>query len=343
MGSKSNSITLPDISNLILDKNPSNTSPSQTNSSTLQNILSSSHNNKEPVNVTVQKTVENQSEKASPKIRKTSPEQSASSLGDKKQSEDLMQLETDNQASIPPKITKKSSSNNTLNPQIPETSSTPKQINDPLQNIHHQKVSKTSPGQSQTSLDNHDSKDSSTNIGLQSLDKKDSLTLSQNSLMPEKGKVTSNDSTHSATKNTSQSSSMKNSSPSKSNSITLPDISNLNLDKNPSNTSPSQTNSSTSQNILSSSHNNKEPVNVTVQKTVENQSEKASQKIRKTSLEQSASSLGDKKQSEDSIKLETDKQAKIPPKPTKELSSNNTLNPQKPETDSTPKQIQDPL
>ena len=160
--------------------------------------------------------------------------------------------------------------------------------------------------------------------------------------MSEKGKVTSNDSTHSATKNTSQSSSMKKSSPSKSNSITLPDISNLILDKNPSNTSPSQTNSSTSQNILSSSHNNKEPVNVTVQKTVENQSEKASQKIRKTSPEQSASSLGDKKQSEDSMQLETDKQAKILAKATKELSSNNTLNPKKTETDSTPKQIHDP-
>merc|ERR1712127_382833 len=267
MGSKSNSITLPDISNLILDKNPSNTSPSQTNSSTLQNILSSSHNNKEPVNVTVQKTVENQSEKASPKIRNTSPDQSASSLGDKKQSEDSMQLETDNQAKIPPKITKKSSSNNTLNHQKTETDSTPKQIHDPSQNIHHQKVSKTSsPSQSQTSLDNHDSKDSSTNNDSQSLDKKDYLTLSKNSLIPEKGKVTSNDSTHSTTKNTSQSSYMKSSSPSKSNSVTLPDISNLNLDKNPSNTSPSQTNSSTLQNILSSSHNNKEPVNVTVQK-----------------------------------------------------------------------------
>merc|ERR1712127_234248 len=108
---------------------------------------------------------------------------------------------------------------------------------------------------------------------------------SQNSLMSEKGKVTSNDSTHSATKNTSQSSSMKNFSPSKSNSIKLPDISNLNLDKNPSNTSPSQANSSILQNILSSSHNNKEPVNVTVPKTVENQSEKAYPKIRKTSLE----------------------------------------------------------
>ena len=66
-------------------------SSSQTNHIISQYNHSNRNHNKEPFNVKVQQTIEKQSQTIFPKKRKTSPDQSAYPLGDKKQSKDSMQ------------------------------------------------------------------------------------------------------------------------------------------------------------------------------------------------------------------------------------------------------------
>ena len=156
-------------------------------------------------------------------------------------------------------------------------------------------------GQSQKTIQNLNSKDSSSNNDLQSTNNKDSLIPSSKPTTIDIGKNTSNHSPDLASKNESQSSSLKNSVQPESNSTMLLDSSITSINKSLCKTSPSQSNFNTSKKILSDPHHAKEPVNVIVDKAKDNQSPTASKKLRKTSIDQTASSLGNKEQLKDSI------------------------------------------
>ena len=148
---------------------------------------------------------------------------------------------------------------------LSHTFQTLKEIQDPSQNPNYQKVNKTATDQSQGFSAKLNSTNSSTHNDSQSSNNENLLTLSKNSLVSVKDTRISNDSTKYATKNEFETSLMKNTSPSKSNSITLPNLSNLNLDKKPSND--------------------------LTQNLIEDQSRKASHRVRKTSVDHSQTSL----------------------------------------------------